>query len=119
MARARRSTKTPNRRKTASRSRRAVPSTARGKRGRPAADRARVILLVGTRKGAWLYHGDASRGQWRSDGPHLLGQIVNHLVLDPRDQRTLLMASKTGHLGPTIFRSVDMGRTWQEATRPP
>jgi photosystem II stability/assembly factor-like uncharacterized protein len=48
-----------------------------------------------------------------------LGQVINHLVLDPRDGRTLLMAAKTGHLGPTIFRSDDLGRTWKEAARPP
>src|SRR6059036_1067107 len=86
---------------------------------RPARSSARVILLVGTRKGAWLYHGDPGRQRWRVDGPHFLGQIVNHLVLDPRDGRTLLMASRTGHLGPTIFRSTDLGRTWREAARPP
>lgn len=78
-----------------------------------------MLLLVGTRKGAWMFHGDASRRSWRVDGPHMLGQIVNHLVLDPRDRRTLLMAAKTGHLGPTVFRSADMGRTWKEASKPP
>jgi len=78
-----------------------------------------VIVLVATRKGAWLYHGDAGRKTWRADGPHFLGHIVSHLVLDPRDGRTLLAAAKTGHLGPTIFRSTDLGRTWKEAKRPP
>jgi photosystem II stability/assembly factor-like uncharacterized protein len=79
-----------------------------------------VILLIGTRKGAWLFHSTgADRRAWRVDGPHLLGQVVNHLVMDPRDRRTLLMAAKTGHLGPTIFRSTDLGQTWKEATRPP
>src|SRR6267143_5379826 len=78
-----------------------------------------LVVLVATRKGAWLYHGDAGRKSWRSDGPHFLGHIVNHLVLDPRDGRTLLMAAKTGHLGPTVFRSTDMGRTWKEAAQPP
>lgn len=78
-----------------------------------------VILAVATRKGAWLYHGDAARRQWRVDGPHFLGHIISHLVLDPRDGRTLLAAAKTGHLGPTVFRSMDFGRSWQEAARPP
>ena len=77
------------------------------------------VLLVATRKGAWLYHADAARRMWRVDGPHFLGHIVNHLVLDPRDGRTLLAAAKTGHLGPTLFRSTDLGRTWQEAAKPP
>ena len=79
----------------------------------------RVVVLVATRKGAWLFHGDATRRTWRVDGPHFLGHIVNHLVFDPRDGRTLLAAAKTGHLGPTVFRSTDLGRTWKEAARPP
>lgn len=78
-----------------------------------------VVVLVATRKGAWLFHGDAARKTWRGDGPHFLGHIINHLVLDPRDGRTLLAAAKTGHLGPTIFRSTDFGRSWKEASRPP
>jgi len=78
-----------------------------------------VIVLVATRKGAWLFHGDAARAKWRIDGPHFLGHIINHLVLDPRDGRTLLAAAKTGHLGPTVFRSTDFGKSWKEAERPP
>lgn len=87
------------------------PATAR--------NRGRVILMVGTRKGAFIYTADTARKRWSLDGPHFLGQIVNHMVLDPRDKETLLMASKTGHLGPTVFRSTDFGRNWKEASRPP
>jgi photosystem II stability/assembly factor-like uncharacterized protein len=79
----------------------------------------RLTLLVGTRKGAWLFQTDGSRRQWRTRGPLFLGQIINHLVCDPRDGRTMLAAASTGHLGPTILRSTDRGRTWQEAGRPP
>ena len=78
-----------------------------------------TLLMVSTRKGAWFYYGDSARQTWRTDGPHFLGHIINHLLLDPRDGRTLLAAAKTGHLGPTIFRSTDFGRTWQEAAKPP
>jgi hypothetical protein len=78
-----------------------------------------MAVLVATRKGAWLFHGDAARRTWRADGPHFLGHTISHLVLDPRDRRTLLAAAKTGHLGPTIFRSTDRGRSWKEAAQPP
>jgi photosystem II stability/assembly factor-like uncharacterized protein len=78
-----------------------------------------TVLLVATRKGAWIYKGDAARKQWRSTGPHFLGHIIQHLMLDPRDGKTLLAAASTGHLGPTIFRSTDMGKSWKEAVRPP
>ena len=78
-----------------------------------------TIVLVATRKGAWLFHGNRERSAWRADGPHFLGHIISHLMLDPRDGRTLLAAAKTGHLGPTIFRSIDFGKTWEEAATPP
>jgi len=79
----------------------------------------RTIVLVATRKGAWLFHGDAARKTWKADGPHFLGHVISHMVLDPRDGKTLLAAAKTGHLGPTVFRSTDRGRHWKEAAQPP
>jgi photosystem II stability/assembly factor-like uncharacterized protein len=78
-----------------------------------------VVLLVATRKGAFLLKGDRSRRTWKTTGPIFLGHVVHHLVMDPRDRRTLVMAARTGHLGPTVFRSTDLGRTWEEASRPP
>jgi hypothetical protein len=77
------------------------------------------LVMVSTRKGAWFYYGDDGRKDWRTDGPHFLGHIINHVVLDPRDRRTLLAAAKTGHLGPTVFRSTDFGQSWKEAAQPP
>jgi len=78
-----------------------------------------VTLLVGTRKGAFIYRGDQARKSWQLEGPYYLGNIVNHVVADPRDGRTILMAAKTGHLGPTVFRSNDGGKHWTEAQQPP
>ncbi|OYV02147.1 MAG: glycosyl hydrolase [Burkholderiales bacterium PBB5] len=60
-----------------------------------------LVLLVATRKGAWLFHADEHPGTVTLDG------------------RTLLAAAKTGHLGPTVFRSTNLGETWQEARQPP
>ena len=99
----------------------AKPASRSAKKAKSAARKPapRTVLLVATRKGAWLLHGDGSRRGWRIDGPHFLGHVINHLVLDPRDGRTLLAAAKTGHLGPTVFRSTDLGRTWKEAAKPP
>jgi len=79
----------------------------------------RVRLLIATRKGLWTLTGDASRRSWKLSPPSFLGHIVHHAVLDPRDARTLLAAARTGHLGPTVFRSQDGGRTWKEASKPP
>ena len=89
--------------------RRAAPEPARGL----------LALLVATKKGAFVLRADAERRNFALEGPHFLGHIVNHLVLDRRDRRTLLCAARTGHLGPTIFRSDDLGKSWKEAARPP
>src|SRR5688572_16033442 len=79
----------------------------------------RLAVLVGTRKGLFVLSADRGRRRWRMEGPHFLGEVVNHAVLDPRDGRTLVAAVKAGHLGPTVFRSQDGGRNWKEAARPP
>jgi photosystem II stability/assembly factor-like uncharacterized protein len=78
-----------------------------------------VALLIGTRKGAFILESDPTRDCWTIRGPHFLGHLAYHLVLDPRDGQTLLAATRVEHLGPTLFRSTDRGLTWEEATRPP
>jgi photosystem II stability/assembly factor-like uncharacterized protein len=77
------------------------------------------MLLVGTRKGAFFFRCEAGRDSWTLGDPVSFGNIVHHVVCDPRDRRTFLMAAKAGHLGPTVFRSSDAGATWKEAARPP
>ena len=82
-----------------------------------------VALLVATRKGAFILRSDKARRAWRTTGPMFFGQIVHHMVLDLRSNaaggRTLLAATSTGHLGPTMSRSTDFGKTWKEAGSPP
>lgn len=78
-----------------------------------------MALLIGTRKGAFLLRPSQGREGWALSRPHHFGSTVHHCVLDPRDGRTLLASVRTGHLGPTIYRSQDEGQTWSEAGRPP
>ena len=77
------------------------------------------VLLAGTMKGLFFLSASPGRDQFQLSGPAFLGHIIHHAMLDPRDGRTLLAAARTGHLGPTVFRSTDFGATWQEAARPP
>ena len=83
------------------------------------ARRGRLTLLLGTAKGGFALEAGAGRGRWRLRGPFRLGARTHDLRLDPRDGRTLLMSSTGGHLGPTIYRSTNGGRSWREAARPP
>ncbi len=77
-----------------------------------------ITLFVATRKGLWIYRSH-DRAAWQVEGPQHYGCIVHHVVLDPRDRRTILAGVRTGHLGPTVQRSTDGGRTWQESPQPP
>ncbi|HEX4885988.1 MAG TPA: glycosyl hydrolase [Casimicrobiaceae bacterium] len=80
---------------------------------------AEVTLLVATRKGLWALTSDDKRREWALHGPEFLGHNIHHAVVDPRNPRSILVAARTGHLGPTVFRSNDAGRTFKEASRPP
>lgn len=76
-------------------------------------------LLVGTVKGGFLLEGDAARKRWNLNGPFFLGQQVHDFRCDPRDGRTLLLTASGGHLGPTVYRSTNRGKSWKEAKAPP
>jgi hypothetical protein len=89
----------------------------RGRRASGARHADRPALLIGTAKGGFLL--ESKGGAWRLAGPFQLGSKVHDVRLDPRDGRTLLLASTGGHLGPTLFRSTDRGRKWRETKGSP
>ena len=74
--------------------------------------------VLGTRKGAWALRVDGG-GQSQLSEPWFFGAQVHHVVQDPRGSGTMLAAVRTGHLGPTVYRSKDGGETWKESERPP
>jgi photosystem II stability/assembly factor-like uncharacterized protein len=76
-------------------------------------------LWIATRKGAFQLSSDATRKHWSLEGPQYLGHVIHHVVSDPRDAQSVLMATKTGHLGPTVYFSRDRGHSWQESRQPP
>ncbi len=79
-----------------------------------------LTVWVGTKKGAFTLTSNGSRdGAFQAAGPHFLGAEIFHVVQDPRSPGNLVMAAKSGHLGPTVYHSVDGGASWTEATRPP
>lgn len=78
----------------------------------------KLVLLIGTVKGVFLYHTDERRTEWQLSGPHLGGWEVFSLVGDSRNGRIL---AGTGHFlhGPTIRTSSDFGATWESVERNP
>lgn len=78
-----------------------------------------VNLFVGTRKGAFILKANTERTKWDLSDPIFLGHVIHDFVADTRAPGVMLMAAKTGHLGPTVFRSTDGGTTWTESSKPP
>ena len=74
-----------------------------------------VRVLVGTRKGAWVYTSDAARTSWTISEPMMPGWSVSHMNVDTRRGTPRLFASG-GHWawGPYVARSDDQGTTWDQ-----
>ena len=56
-------------------------------------------LLIATAKGAFFLTGNARWAHWKQSGPMLFGQIVSHVIRDPRAGQTLVAGAGTGHRG--------------------
>ena len=73
---------------------------------------ARVRVLVGTRKGAFLLTADGARDQWRIEGPHFAGWDVFHVKGSPADPNRIYASQHTEWFGQVIQRTDDGGQTW-------
>ena len=75
----------------------------------------RLLMLVGTRKGLWLGRSDGSRDRWEWDAPRFPMEEVYSCLVDTRGATPrLLVGSGSPHWGPHVYRSDDLGETWQE-----
>lgn len=76
---------------------------------------ATLRLLVGTKKGAFIYTADEARSTWSLVGPMMGGWRVLHIVDDQRGERPLLYAAATHDVwGPSVSKSDDGGETWDQ-----
>ena len=82
-------------------------------------DKDDVMLLVGTKKGAFIISSDHSRKDWKVSGPHCDTNDVFHLVYDSRNGGTLLAAANDSFWGSQIKISHDLGQSWSAAEQNP
>jgi hypothetical protein len=72
-----------------------------------------VRLLVGTRKGGFIYTADEGRETWSLSEPILPGWSFYHMAADPRcDPPLLYAAANHWAWGRAVARSADLGKTW-------
>jgi hypothetical protein len=77
-----------------------------------------VILLVGTRKGAFIFSSDRDRKEWLVSVLVFKSWNVMHMTLDKRDRR-LHAAVVHEVYGPSTHFSDDMGATWVQSAHIP
>jgi photosystem II stability/assembly factor-like uncharacterized protein len=76
---------------------------------------ARTLLMVGTRKGLFIGTSDEARTAWEWSGPHFPMEEVYSVLIDRRgDTPRLFAGASSSWLGPQVWRSDDLGDSWQE-----
>jgi photosystem II stability/assembly factor-like uncharacterized protein len=70
-----------------------------------------TVLLVGTRKGLFVFESDAARRDWRVRGPYCEGWPVYHAIHDPATGDFYAAAASEWH-GAGVWRSSDGGESW-------
>jgi photosystem II stability/assembly factor-like uncharacterized protein len=71
-----------------------------------------VRVLVGTRKGAFIFNSDGKRKDWDISGPHFGGWEMYHVTGSPANPDRLYASQSTSWFGQIIQRSDDGGETW-------
>jgi len=77
---------------------------------------ASVMLMIGTRKGAFLAIADPQRVKWELRGPFLKGSEVHYVTYLPKTG-ILVATLKSWWFGVGVQLSADLGETWTEPAR--
>ncbi|HVZ77905.1 MAG TPA: sialidase family protein [Gemmatimonadaceae bacterium] len=72
-----------------------------------------VRVLVGTRKGAFIFTSDGKRTKWEISGPHFPGWEIYHVKGSPLNPDRIYASQCSGWFGQLIQRSDDGGKTWE------
>src|SRR5262245_9426399 len=77
-----------------------------------------VRVLVGTRKGAFIFTSDGKRKKWDVNGPLFGGWDIYHMKGSPVDPNRIFASQTSGWFGQIIQRSDDGGKTWHQPGTP-
>jgi photosystem II stability/assembly factor-like uncharacterized protein len=75
----------------------------------------RVLVLAGTKRGAFVLESDGSRQNWELHGPFCQGCPINHVNYDPVTG-TIYAAGGSEWFGPLVWRSADLGESWSHSS---
>lgn len=79
---------------------------------------AKVMVLVGTSKGGFIFNSNSARKNWQVSDILFKSWGVMHMQMDQRDQR---LHAAVNHIiyGSTTHYSDDLGKTWTQAAGVP
>jgi hypothetical protein len=75
----------------------------------------KVLLLLGTKKGAFVVESDAARRSWALRGPFCETWPMNHVVADPASG-TIYAGGGDAWFGPAVWKSTDLGASWTHSS---
>lgn len=75
----------------------------------------KLLILVGTRKGAFIVEGNAARRDWTLRGPFCAMWPMNHVVGD-QETGTIFGAGGDTWFGPAVWKTEDLGETWTHSS---
>lgn len=77
-----------------------------------------VLLMIGTRKGAFTLRSSQGRQKWELAGPVMGGQDVNWMTFDRQTGRMYALFNDAW-FGPQVQYSTDLGKTWASCATSP
>lgn len=75
----------------------------------------RVLVLLGTRKGAFIAESDAARRAWTLRGPFCETWPINHVIADPATG-AIHAGGGNAWFGPAVWTSPDLGARWTHSS---
>ena len=76
----------------------------------------KTVLLVGTRKGCFLLESDEDRRDWKLRGPVLRGLADLPRRSTTPTRGTIYAAAASEWHGASVWRSPDLGETWEQSS---
>ncbi len=76
---------------------------------------AKVLILLGTTKGAFIVEGDSGRRAWELRGPFCEGWPMNHVIADAATG-AIHAGGGNEWFGQDIWKSTDLGASWTRSS---
>ena len=75
----------------------------------------KTLLLLGTKKGAFILESANGRRSWSLRGPFCEAWPINHVIADP-PSGSIYAGGGNEWFGPAVWKSGDLGKTWTHSS---